>query len=35
MLAVAERLAAQHEEALKEKLGARRHRTLLKALRAI
>lgn len=35
VLAAAERLAAQHEEALKEKLGARRHRTLLKALRAI
>ena len=34
MLAAAERLAAQHEDALKQKLGVRRYRTLLTALRA-
>jgi len=34
-LAAAERLAAQHEDALREKLGVRRYRTLLKALRAV
>jgi len=35
MLAAAERLAAQHEEALKDKLGVRRYRSLLAALRAV
>jgi hypothetical protein len=35
VLAAAEHLAAQDEAALKEKLGARRYRTLLNALRAI
>lgn len=35
VLAAAERLSAQHEDALKERLGARRHRTLLNALRAL
>jgi DNA-binding MarR family transcriptional regulator len=35
VLAAAERLAAQHEAALKEKLGARRYRTVLTALRAV
>ena len=35
VLAAAERLAAQHEEALKNKLGVRRYRSLLTALRAV
>lgn len=35
VLAAAERLAAQHEAALREKLGLRRYRTLLTAMRAI
>jgi len=33
--AAAERLAAQHEDVLREKLGIRRYRTLLKALREV
>jgi DNA-binding MarR family transcriptional regulator len=35
VLAAAERLAAQHEQALKGKLGLRRYRTLLVAMRAL
>jgi DNA-binding MarR family transcriptional regulator len=35
VLAAAERLAGQHEDVLREKLGARRYRTLLNVLRAV
>ena len=35
VLAAAERLAGQHEDVLREKLGARRYRTLLNVLRSV